>query len=165
MRNFINKLILILILLLIWISLNEDMSLESVIFGGIFSIISVFLPYYIFGDNDNITTYYMPVWFFFLYFFMMVFYISKDGVCLIINLLKGRKNPRVVKIKSKLKNPWYVSIVANSITLTPGTVTLDKTGNTMEVLYYLGGSDDAFSNYQDIAWKFEKLFLLIDGKR
>ncbi len=165
MRNFINKLILILILLLIWISLNEDVSLKSLVSGLVFAIISVFLPYYLFGNNDNITTYYMPAWFFFFYLFMLIFHIIKDSIKLIIDLLKGRKNPRVVKIKSKLKNPWYISIVANSITLTPGTVTLDKTGNTMEVLYYLGGSDDMLSNYEEIAWKFERLFLLIDGKR
>ncbi|EXJ15251.1 Na+/H+ antiporter subunit E [Imhoffiella purpurea] len=42
-------------------------------------------------------------------------------------------NPGIVRIKTRLERPYQRLILANSITLTPGTVTLDMDGDEMYV--------------------------------
>ncbi len=162
MKKIFYKLIVILILVFIWLVLNASFTWESFATGFVFASISLYLSHRLFFENDNIHSYYMPLWFFIFYLFAMLYFIAKASVLLIINLLKGKKNPKVVTINTRLNNAWYTSIVANSITLTPGTVTLDKTDDTMEVLWYCADDEDAA--YEHIAWQFERLFKRIDKR-
>ncbi len=153
------NLFLFLTLLMIWIALNGKMDLKIFIFGVVFSIISTVFTRVLFMDSDRIN-HRIPIWFLVMYFFAMIYFIFKSSLQVIINIFKGNITPSVVRIESKLKNDWYISIVANSITLTPGTVTIDKNGNRLQVLwYYSKGNEDA---YKEIAWQFEKLFFMID---
>ncbi len=158
------KIFLFLILLIIWVALNEKFSWQVIFSGAFFSIVSMYLTRVLFSDNDNITSYEIPLWFLVYYMFAMLFFIISSSVSVILNIMKGNVKPRVVTIRSRLKNPWYISIVANSITLTPGTVTLDKTDNVMEVLWYYSETSDEEECYEKIASKFERLFFLIDEK-
>ncbi|MDK2866449.1 MAG: multicomponent Na+:H+ antiporter subunit [Clostridiales bacterium] len=41
--------------------------------------------------------------------------------------------PEVVPFESVLQDPWLLTILANSITLTPGTMTVTMTGNQLRV--------------------------------
>ncbi|PID82144.1 MAG: hypothetical protein CSB16_02780 [Clostridiales bacterium] len=163
-KKIISNISLFLILLIIWIALNESLTWRVVFLGAFFSLVSIILTRLLFSDNDNITSYEIPLWFLIYYLFAMLFFIIKASFDVILNLIKGKVKPRVVTIKSKLHNPWYISIIANSITLTPGTVTLDKTGNVMKVLWYYSDTDDEDEQYEKIAAQFEKLFFLVDKK-
>ncbi len=163
-KKIISNITLFLILLIIWIALNETLTWRVVFLGAFFSLISIILTRLLFSDNDNITSYEIPLWFLFYYLFAMLFFIIRASFEVIINLIKGNVKPRVVTIRSKVNNAWYVSMIANSITLTPGTVTLDKTGNVMKVLWYYSDTDDEDEQYEKIAAKFERLFFLVDKK-
>jgi multicomponent Na+:H+ antiporter subunit E len=44
-------------------------------------------------------------------------------------------NPGVIDIHTSLKNSHKVTILANSITLTPGTITIDKEDQDLKVLW------------------------------
>ncbi len=164
-KKIISNITLFLILLIIWIALNESLSLQVVFLGAFFSFLSILLTKMLFSDNDNITSYDIPLWFLVYYLFAMLFFIIRSSVQVIICLMKGKVKPRVVTLRSKLNNPWYISIIANSITLTPGTVTLDKTGKVMKVLWFYKDTDDEDEQYEKILARFEKLFLLVDKER
>ena len=43
-------------------------------------------------------------------------------------------NPRLVPIKTSLNNDWSIFFLANAITLTPGTVTVNRKGNKLLIL-------------------------------
>lgn len=45
-----------------------------------------------------------------------------------------RINPGIVEIKTRLKHPTYRLVLANSITLTPGTLTVDMMADTLMTL-------------------------------
>jgi len=54
-----------------------------------------------------------------------------------------RINPGIVEIKTRLKHPTYRLVLANSITLTPGTLTVDMMADTLmtlAVIFALFGS-------------------------
>jgi multicomponent Na+:H+ antiporter subunit E len=42
-------------------------------------------------------------------------------------------NPAIVAVKTELKSDWKKLLLANSITLTPGTLTLDIKGDTLYI--------------------------------
>jgi energy-converting hydrogenase B subunit A len=55
----------------------------------------------------------------------LVYNILKSALDVVILSLKGGISPQVVEVRTKLKKPISHLFLANSITLTPGTVTID----------------------------------------
>ena len=73
-------------------------------------------------------------WFTFIaYLFPFFFAMAKANVDVAYRVITGRINPGIVKINPKLKNDLSLTILANSITLTPGTLTVDVDEKTNEL--------------------------------
>ena len=70
-------------------------------------------------------------------------------------------NPGIVKFKTKLTKNFAKMVLANSITLTPGTLTIDVIGDT----FYIHWIDTLTTNpeeaYKEIAAQFEEILLKI----
>ena len=73
-------------------------------------------------------------WFAFLiYLFPFFFAMAKANVDVAYRVITGRINPAIVKIDPNLKTDMSLAILANSITLTPGTLTVDVDEETNEL--------------------------------
>jgi multicomponent Na+:H+ antiporter subunit E len=73
-------------------------------------------------------------WFTFLiYLFPLFFAMAKANVDVAYRVITGRINPAIVKINPNLKNDMSLTILANSITLTPGTLSVDVDEETNEL--------------------------------
>ena len=73
-------------------------------------------------------------WFTFLaYLFPFFFAMAKANVDVAYRVITGRINPAIVKINPKLKNDMSLTLLANSITLTPGTLSVDVDQETNEL--------------------------------
>ena len=59
------------------------------------------------------------------YFIVLIFEILKAEIDVSKRVLNGKVEPVVVEIKTELKRPVSQTILANSITLTPGTLSID----------------------------------------
>ena len=59
------------------------------------------------------------------YFIVLIFEILKAELDVITRVLDGKVEPHVVEIETVLKRPISQTILANSITLTPGTLSID----------------------------------------
>jgi multicomponent Na+:H+ antiporter subunit E len=66
-----------------------------------------------------------------------------------------RINPGIVEVKTKLKHPTYRLILANSITLTPGTLTVDMIGDSLFIHWIDVTGKDVESATREISSKFE----------
>lgn len=60
-----------------------------------------------------------------VYFIVLIFEILKATIDVASRTLTGKVEPVVVEIKTELKRPVSQTILANSITLTPGTLSID----------------------------------------
>ena len=67
-----------------------------------------------------------------------------------------RINPKVVKIKTKLKSKFARALLANSITLTPGTVTVDLHEDELLVHWLSVRADDQRKSAEIIKGSVEK---------
>ncbi|MCD6205487.1 MAG: Na+/H+ antiporter subunit E [Candidatus Marinimicrobia bacterium] len=69
--------------------------------------------------------------------------------------------PGIVKIKTKLTKDSAITVLTNSITLTPGTLTIDVNPETRELyIHWIDvESTDVEKNTKTIGGKFEKLLM------
>jgi len=70
-----------------------------------------------------------------------------------------RINPGIVEGKTKLTHPTYRLILANSITLTPGTLTVDMIGDSLFIHWIDVTGKDVESATREISSKFEGVLL------
>ena len=73
-------------------------------------------------------------WFIWLiYLFPFFFAMAVANVDVAYRVITGRINPGIVKISPNLKNDMALTILANSITLTPGTLSIDVDEETNDL--------------------------------
>ncbi|KZX13993.1 monovalent cation/H+ antiporter subunit E [Methanobrevibacter filiformis] len=60
-----------------------------------------------------------------LYFLVLIYEIIKATIDTSIRSITGKIDPVIVDIETELKRPISQTILANSITLTPGTLSID----------------------------------------
>lgn len=65
--------------------------------------------------------------------------------------------PGIVEVKTKLESPLAKLVLANSITLTPGTLTLDVDGDSLYIHWITVKSKDIQEATEKVSYKFEKI--------
>jgi len=101
-------------------------SIEEILLGFILSIIVGFVARSIFAKEDFRML--NPVrWFTFIAYVIGPFFIglSKANIDVAYRVITGKINPGIVKISPDLKTDLGITMLANSITLTPGTLSVD----------------------------------------
>lgn len=75
--------------------------------------------------------------------FLIVFLVAEvySHLTLAIKIFSGDAQPKVFILKSKFRSPLALTTLGNSITLTPGTLTLDVKGNKV-VTYRLNPNSE-----------------------
>lgn len=114
------------LLFIAWIIFNGKMTLEISIFGVIFSVLITlfcvrFMDYDIKGELKMVK----KTGLFIKLFFVLVLEIAKSNEQLLYWIFsdKYRMEPVLVSFYVDLKQEWTRAILANFITLTPGTIT------------------------------------------
>ena len=101
-------------------------SLYELLFGAILSLIVGFIARTIFiKDSYRMAN---PIrWLTFLAYIIGPFFIAlaKANIDVAYRVITGKINPGIVKISPDLKTDLGITLLANSITLTPGTLTVD----------------------------------------
>ncbi|MEN8149664.1 MAG: Na+/H+ antiporter subunit E [Planctomycetota bacterium] len=72
-------------------------------------------------------------------------------------------NPGIVRIQTRLKHPVARMILANSITLTPGTLTVEVEGDDLYIHWIDVHAQDSEAASKEIAAGFEKYLEVIFG--
>lgn len=89
------------------------------------------------------------------------------GVAVIPTIIKGDADVEMVRVETKLRDELLIDILANSITLTPGTVSVDKIGKQLLILNLNAQAPDE-DRRELIPLRLEKILIeyenKIDGK-
>lgn len=125
-----------LLLFLFWLVLNQKINTEIVLFGiGITILIALFIKSLFDYDIKKDVKILIKAPLFIGYLFVLTIEIIKASFNMMsIILNKNRKvEPVIVEFHSGLKTKMGNFILANSITLTPGTITINNEGDYFEV--------------------------------
>lgn len=144
--------LMILGIFLFWLVLTSSFDLITIMYGILFCAFSYYISKTIFKDEAylgfNLKSIKM-----FLFIPYIIYRMYKSSFILIYDILTSKISPKIYSVESNLKGDIKNLILSNSITLTPGTITL-----------YLGENDILVLSYkkvekpnEDIKGKMEKI--------
>ena len=131
----VRKIVLILFSFIVWLLLTWTLNLQNIIVGGVVSI-TVGL---IFGKlfvTAPLKIFQIRRWFWFiLYIPVFTWEMAKANFDVAYRVITGKIRPGIVRISPKLTKDLSITMLANSITLTPGTlsVDIDETTNDLYI--------------------------------
>lgn len=145
-------------ILLTWPFADGKVDLQVMAAGLIASIIVAFLFHEMLPKEHHV--FISPVRIFWLLVFLPVYfyYVVVANLDVVYRVLHPKMpiKPGIVKIKTNLKSASGITALANSITLTPGTLTVDLTDDGFLYIHWINvQSDDVDEATKLIAQKFE----------
>lgn len=125
--NIVRFLFTTLYLLAGWMLFTWSLVPFSLLMGAFFSLLTAAFTYRIFIDEAEAGHRTLVPRLHYLVFYLLLLtyrmYISSFKV--VYHVFRGNINPRIVHFRTRLKTDIARVILTNSITLTPGTITLD----------------------------------------
>jgi len=160
LRNF---LYLFLFLMLVWLALTSTVNIQELTAGIIISLILSLVL------SKNYLELGLPplsikrIFFSIVYILVLLLEIVRANFDVAYRVIHPKMpiKPGIVTIKTGLKQDIAKLILANSITLTPGTFTLDILGDTLLVHWINVKGKNMKERTKLIAWKFEKYLRII----
>lgn len=159
MKKVLYYLEIIIICAVVWVILNENLSLATIMAGGALGLLSVLITDHLLLLTDYKSTYQLQPTVMIKYVLYLIYQIYFSGFTTIIKIISGKISPGIVEIETELDSDLYISILANSITLTPGTVTIDKKGRKLIILWLNCITKDSEKAGKIIKGNFEKILL------
>jgi len=150
--------VLFLILFLVWLILTFDFSFVNIIAGIAASLITALLfgKYFV----RDLRKFFEPKRYFWLFVYLFVF----TWECLKANIDVAYRvlhpalpiKPGIVKVKLGVKSDLAKMMLANSITMTPGTISVDIVDDYLFVHWIYVSSFDPLVYSYEISGKFER---------
>lgn len=156
MKKLFYQIQLISLFTFIWIILNEQIGLIQILSGVTVSIITIVFTNNLLLVEDYKDIYVIHPRTVMKYFFHLIIQIYKSGISSMIHVIKGNEKVGVYEYKTFVKSELKICMLANAITLTPGTVTIDKTEQKLKILYWEDGTEPVPSIFDDILKESEE---------
>jgi multicomponent Na+:H+ antiporter subunit E len=144
--------------LIFWMLLTFSLTIPNIIVGSIAALLTTLL----FGRYffDNVHKFLHPQRYFWLLLYLIIFIwecikANFDVAYRVLHPAMPIK-PGIVKVKTELKSDFARTILANSVTMTPGTITVDIIGDYLYIHWIYIQSDDPEVYTRIIISKFEK---------
>ena len=156
-----------LIIFLIWYAFTTSLQPAEIITGLALSVIVAYITVSNFGCCDPILVTPSHILYFVQYFFVFLVALVKANFDVARRVINPKLpiNPGIVSFETKLQNDFAKMVLANSITLTPGTLTIDVIGNKFFIHWIDVSTENKEEIYKEIAEPFEKVLLKIYGSR
>lgn len=153
-----NKLILIAFYLFLWVIFAEKITIESIIIGLVIITIVIKLNKDLF-TNTKFYFHIKKIKYYIKYFLVLIVEVIKANIQVAIIVLSKNPNldPCIIEYKTKIMSEFHQMILANSITLTPGTLTISIDNNIVTVHCLKKDFADGLYNS-----KFEELLIRIE---
>ncbi len=149
---------LFIILFILWLLLSFNFTLTNIAIGVLVSIITTILfgKYFIYGGIKFL----QPQRYFWLvvYLFIFIWECIKANFDVAYRVLHPAMpiKPGIVKVKLGIKSDFARMMLANSITMTPGTITVDIIDDYIYVHWIYVSTDNPEEYSQKVSGKFEK---------
>jgi multicomponent Na+:H+ antiporter subunit E len=156
-KTFRSRFNLFAIMFVLWMLLNLRFDLYTVFFGLVIASFVAFFSYDTLHDRQGLHFKGIPFHRIVFYFVVLSFEIFKSAFMYVINLFNKRYVPVIFRISLKDLDPVKVAIVANSITLTPGTISVEMIDRVLYVMVLADPETPHSELEKPIRERFEKL--------
>jgi len=145
-------------ILLTWPFVDGKIDGQVVVAGLIASVIVAVMFHEILPKEHHVFISPVRIFWFLVYVPVFFYYVFKANLDVVYRALHPKMpiKPGIVKIKTTLKTESGITALANSITLTPGTLTVDLTDDGFLYIHWINvKSDDIEQATRHIAKRFE----------
>jgi multicomponent Na+:H+ antiporter subunit E len=152
------RLIYFVVSFIVWLLLTWTLEAQVVIAGLAASIVVALLFHEILPKEHHVFVSPIRIFWFLVYIPVFFYYIIIANLDVVYRALHPKMpiHPGIVKIKTDLKTESGITALANSITLTPGTLTVDLTDDGFLYIHWINvKSTDTEEATKHIAQKFE----------
>jgi len=158
----VSRIILFLIAFLAWALLNWVPDWQHLVVGLFIAAFVSFLTGDLFIKRTEMLKHPKRYWYFFFHYLPVFFWeVIKANIDVAYRVLHPSLpiNPGIVKVKTRLKSDAGLTFLANSITLTPGTMTVDIDADKgLLYIHWINiGETDIKSATKTIVERFEKI--------
>ena len=153
------KILLICFSFIIWLGFTCTFNLQNIIAGGVASIVVGLLFGNLFMEKPS-KIFQIKRWFWFLvYIPVFLWEMAKANFDVAYRVVHPKRpiDPGIIKVKTKLKSEMGKVFLANSITLTPGTFTVDLKDEYLYIHCIKVKFTDVDKATEDIVRRFEPL--------
>ena len=145
----------------IWLLLNLPLSLQNLIVGIFVAVFAALFVGDFFTQRPHLFLHPGRYFWFLVYIPVFAWECLKANIDVAFRVIRPSRpiNPGIVKIKTTLKSDIALTFLANSITLTPGTLTVDvdKEGGSLYVHWINVKSEQLEDATKFVAQRFEKI--------
>lgn len=157
-----SRIILFLVAFLGWCFLNWVPDFQHLIVGVFVAALVAFLTGDLFVTRPHVLKHPWRYWYFVVYYLPVFFWeLIKANVDVAYRVLHPDLpiNPGIVKVKTILKSDTALTFLANSITLTPGTMTvdIDRDNGILYIHWINVKAKDTENATKIIVQRFEKI--------
>jgi len=157
-----SRIILFLIAFLVWSLLNWIPDWQHLVIGFFVAAFIAFMTGDLFISRPHILKHPLRYWYFFAYYVpIFLWQCLKANIDVAYRVLHPKLpiNPGIVKVKTDLKTDTALTFLANSITLTPGTmsVDIDKDNGLLYIHWIDVKAPDTKGATEIIVKRFEKI--------
>jgi len=147
----------------LWLALTSKLDWPELITGGVLCLIVSFLAVHIYSKLGLPPLSIKRILFSLLYIIVLFWEIIKANFDVAYRVIHPKMpiRPGIVVIKTRLKSDLAKMILANSITLTPGTFTLDVIGDKLLIHWINVKAEDIDEATNMIGRRFEKYLRVI----
>ena len=153
---------LFVFILVFWFVINWNLRIETIFFSIVTATLVTVASKGVLYDTKGFIYHGIKIHRILLYLLVLFVEIFKSTIRYVHAVISGKYEPVVFKINLDLMDPVQVGIVANSITLTPGTISVDVNKQTITVMTLVKPGTDIKTLEKPIRDKFE--ILLKDRK-
>jgi multicomponent Na+:H+ antiporter subunit E len=165
MRTFLGKISAILMLFALWVLLSSPVSREELIAGALVSLLLILTP----ASSPELLKELVltPKRIIYILGFLAVFVIEviKSNIDVALRVVKPviPIKPGIVQVNTKLSSKPARLLLANAITLTPGTITVDIHKDQLFIHWIYIDAEDVDTATKKIVSKFERYLEVIFG--
>ncbi len=142
----------------LWVGFTTSLNGQELFAGGLVALIMALLTAKEFSEEglENLTPH--KIFYAFLYMFVFLWEMVKANVDVAKRVVQPKipLNPGIVEVPTQLKSNPAKLALANSITLTPGTLTVDIIEDKLYIHWIDVKSEDPKKTFEHISSTFEK---------
>ena len=149
---------LFILSLIFWLLLTFKLTFPNIIVGSVASVIcSLFFGRFFIKNVNKLLQPHRYFWFI-VYLFVFIWECIKANIDVAYRVLHPAMpiRPGIVKVKTELKTDMAKMLLANSITMTPGTISVDIIDDTLFIHWIYIRSEDPEVYTSLITGPFEK---------
>lgn len=149
--------------MVVWIAFTSSFATQELLVGAVITALISILTISIFSCCELPLLCPRSIFYIFVFLFTFLVELVKSNLDIAKRVLTPSLpiNPGVVKFKTNLKTNFSRMVLANAITLTPGTLSLDIIDDTFYIHWVDVKTTDPEEVHKELAEKFENILLKI----